>query len=101
MRELVVTELVTVDGVVEAPEEWQPPAGTRTTGRATWFRSTTSSRHERRLRRPRGAWGPGPSAPFRPRDRRLEPGIAQNVAVGGKLSVVRESFGRISVSLWV
>lgn len=25
MRKLVVTELVTLDGVVEAPEEWQPP----------------------------------------------------------------------------
>jgi hypothetical protein len=25
VRKLVVTELVTLDGVVEAPEEWQPP----------------------------------------------------------------------------
>ena len=25
MRKLVVTELVTLDGIMEAPEEWQPP----------------------------------------------------------------------------
>ena len=46
-----------------------------------------------------GRPGPGISRALEVQDR--EPGTAQYVAAGGKLSVVREAFERISVPLWV
>jgi hypothetical protein len=46
-------------------------------------------------------WEVGARDPLCPRGPGFEPGTAQNVAAGGKLSVVREAFERISVPLWV